>query len=78
MSTTALQKEISKKLATADIATLKAVKYLLSEKTELKKYQLTKEQVQLVEDRMEKYKSGKSKTISAAAVKKHVLAKLKK
>jgi putative addiction module component (TIGR02574 family) len=78
MSTTELQKEINKQLATADVATLKAVKNFLSEYAESKKYKLTAAQKQLVEDRIESYKSGKSKTVSPSAIKKHVLSKLKK
>ena len=70
MTTTTLKKELHKAIDTTnDASLLEAVYTILNKASNLKEYELTGEQLQLVEERRKLYKQGKLKVVSMEEIK---------
>jgi hypothetical protein len=79
MKTSALKKEIIKTIETMeDINLLEAVHTLLSRQVKPHHYQLTEEDISIIEESEAEYKSGTAKTYTVDQVKKKILKKYNK
>lgn len=79
MTTATLKKEIQKVIESIDDNhLLEAVFTLLSNNVKQNSYDLTEQEIKIIEERKAIYKEGKSKTYSVNAVKKKILKNLGK
>lgn len=79
MTTTALKKELHKAIDTTnDASLLEAVYTILNKASTLHEYELTDEQLHLVEERKKLYKQGKLKVVTMTEIKKKALQRIKK
>ena len=76
MTTTALKKELHAYIERLDKQKLEAIYTLVAEPEA--EYELTDDQLEMLEKRRKEYKSGKVKSYTLEEVKKHVLSKVKK
>jgi hypothetical protein len=74
MTTAALKKEIKKAIENIeDSRVLEAVYVLLNKNTQNDQYQLSDEDIAMIEEREAEYKSGKAKLYTVAEVRKKIL-----
>ena len=74
MTTAALKKEIKKAIENIeDSRVLEAVYVLLNKNTQNDHYQLSDEDIAIIEEREAEYKSGKAKLYTVAEVRKKIL-----
>jgi hypothetical protein len=79
MTTAALKREIQKTIENInDNHLLEAVYTILNNATNYTNYELSREDMNIVEERKRNYKAGKMKTYSVAEVKKKILKNLGK
>ena len=76
MTTAVLKKELHAYIEKLDKQKLEAIYTLVAEPEA--DYELTEEQLLILEERRKDHKSGKSKSYSLPEVRKHVLSRLKK
>ncbi len=79
MTQTALKKELHKAIDNIDDESiLEAVYTILNSRTTYSSFQLTDEDIRIIEDRKASYKAGKSKMLTPKEVKKKIMKSLGK